>query len=158
MFYNSKHRISIIFLIAILIFSCSEKPETLTEDFDEKKMEGAILEARSRFDEFLSRYKNPQPGDDNFNVKVKIEGKNGTEHFWVGGLELDTEPYSGVIANEPGIVKNVRFGQRYSFSSEDVSDWMYMSNGKMEGNYTLRVALEAMPPNEAEALKKEIGW
>ena len=35
---------------------------------------------------------------------------------------------------------------------------MYMANGKMQGNYTLRVELESMPPKEAEALKKKIGW
>jgi uncharacterized protein YegJ (DUF2314 family) len=35
---------------------------------------------------------------------------------------------------------------------------MYMAGGKMQGNYTLRVELESMPKEQAEALKKQIGW
>ena len=55
-------------------------------------------------------------------------------------------------------MKKVRFGQEYSFKRSEISDWMYMAKGKMQGNYTLRVELESMPANEAEALKKKIGW
>jgi uncharacterized protein YegJ (DUF2314 family) len=55
-------------------------------------------------------------------------------------------------------VKKVKFGQDYSFSRDEISDWMYMAKGKMQGNYTLRVELESMPPKEAAALKQKIGW
>ena len=145
--------------IAILITSgCSRKPETLTDQYDEKKMEQAITDARASFDEFLTRFRNPKPGDRAFNVKVRIADKNGVEHFWVGDLKLDSEPYSGTIGNDPGIVKNVKLGQTYNFKRADISDWMYIAEGKMEGNYTLRVELESMPPKQAEALKKNIGW
>ena len=145
-------------MTALFVTGCSQPPLTLTEDYDEKKMEQAIKEGRSTFDEFLTRFRNPHPGDAEFNVKVKIEDKNGVEHFWLGDLKLDAEPYSGTIGNEPGIVEKVKFGQRYSFSKDDVSDWMYMADGKMQGNYTLRVILESMPQDQAEALKKKIGW
>lgn len=121
-------------------------------------MEQAIAEARSTLDDFLSRFRNPQPGDKAFNVKVRIEDENGVEHFWVGDLKLDAEPYSGKIGNEPGIVKKVKLDQNYSFTRSDISDWMYMSNGKMQGNYTLRVELESMPPKEAQALRRQVGW
>jgi uncharacterized protein YegJ (DUF2314 family) len=147
-----------LLLGAVLLNSCSRKPETLTSKYDEKKMEQAIAEARSSFPEFLNRFRAPQPGDDDFHVKVRIEDKNGVEHFWVSDLKLDSEPYSGKIADEPGIVKKVKFGQDYSFSRDEISDWMYMAKGKMQGNYTLRVELESMPPKEAAALKQKIGW
>jgi uncharacterized protein YegJ (DUF2314 family) len=146
---------TVVFLIAS---GCTRKPETLTDQYDEAKMEQAITEARGTFDTFLARFRSPKPGDKAFNVKVRIEDPNGVEHFWVGDLKLDSEPYSGKIGNEPGIVKNVKFGQTYKFRRGDVSDWMYIANGRMEGNYTLRVELESMPPKEADALKKQIGW
>jgi uncharacterized protein YegJ (DUF2314 family) len=143
---------------ALIVVGCSRKPETLTSKYDEKKMEQAIADARSAFDEFLARFRNPQPGDEDFHVKVRIEDKHGVEHFWVSDLKLDSEPYSGKIADDPGIVKKVKFGQVYRFTRSEISDWMYMTKGTMQGNYTLRVELESMPPKEADALKKKIGW
>jgi len=141
-----------------LCAGCSRKPETLSGEYDEAEMEQAIKKARATFDEFLERFEQPQPGDDTFVVKVKIEDDNGIEHFWLNELKLDSEPYSGTIDNDPGIVKCVKCGQKYRFSRNDVSDWMYMSNGKMQGNHTLRVIIKSMPKDEAEALKKQIGW
>jgi len=153
-----KHLVTSLVCGIVIGGGCSRKPETLTNNYDEKKMQQAIEEARSKFDEFLARFRNPQPGDEHFDVKVRIEDKNGVEHFWVSDLKLDAEPYSGKIADEPGIVKKVKFGQEFSFTRSEISDWMYMAKGKMQGNYTLRVELESMPPKEADALKKKIGW
>jgi len=157
---KSWYRVVILLLVALILsgIGCSRKPETLTDKYDEMKMEKAIADARSTFDTFLTRFHNPQPGDEMFNVKVKIEDKNGVEHFWVTDLKLDKEPYSGKIGNDPGIVKKVKYGQDYTFTRSEISDWMYMANGKMQGNHTLRVELESMPPQEAESLKKKIGW
>jgi uncharacterized protein YegJ (DUF2314 family) len=150
--------IALMLTAAFIVAGCSRKPETLTNKYDEKKMEQAIADARSTFEEFLARFRSPHPGDEGFHVKVRIEDKNGAEHFWVSDLKLDSEPYSGKIADEPGIVKKVKFGQEYSFTRSEITDWMYMDKGKMQGNYTLRVELESMPPKEADALKKKIGW
>lgn len=155
---KSQEIVAVLLTAVFVVGGCSHKPETLTSDYDEQKMQQAIAEARSTLDTFLDRFRHPQPGDDAFHLKVKIEDKNGVEYFWVSDLKLAAEPYSGKIADEPGIVKAVSFGQEYRFTRSDVSDWMYMANGKMQGNYTLKVELESMPPQEAEALKKQIGW
>jgi len=153
-----RHLVAVLATVVLIADGCSRRPETLTNKYDEKKMAQAIEDARSTFNDFLTRFRKPEPGDEDFNVKVRIEDRNGVEHFWVGDLKLDAEPYSGKIGDEPGIVKKVKFGQNYSFTRNEVSDWMYMSNGKMQGNYTLRVELESMPPKEAQALKRKIGW
>jgi uncharacterized protein YegJ (DUF2314 family) len=154
---NAPKFIVLLLIAACFGGGCSRKPETLTSKYDEKKMEQAIADARATFDEFLARFRSPKPGDQEFHVKVRIEDKHGVEHFWVGDLKLDSEPYSGKIADEPGIVKKVKFRQEYRFTRGEISDWMYLANGKMQGNYTLRVELESMPPKEAEALKRNVG-
>ncbi len=49
---------------------------------------------------------------------------------------------SGTINNEPEIVGNVSNGERYQFTDADISDWLYMRNGKMVGNETMRPLLK----------------
>jgi len=157
------------FLIAIFItgllsvICCTQKPEEQKGEvenvqYDKAEMKNAIETAQSTFDAFVERFKNPQPGDEDFNVKVRIKDKSGVEDFWIGDLKLDAEPYSGIIGHDPGVIRSVKMNQEYSFSRSDIVDWMYMENGKMQGNYTLRVLLKSMPEEEAEQIKKNIGW
>lgn len=137
---------------------CSKKPDTLTDKYDKAEMDAAIQKARETFGQFKARLADPKPGDSGFAVKVGISDGHDTEHFWLTEIKVKGESFSGVINNEPGVVRKVKFGQTYKFTFDDVSDWLYWSNGVMQGNYTLRVLLRSMPPNEAEALKKEVGW
>ncbi len=44
---------------------------------------------------------------------------------------------------------NVEAGERYSFKEADISDWMFMRNGKIVGNETMRPLLKRMPKAEA---------
>lgn len=44
---------------------------------------------------------------------------------------------------------NVQFGQKWTVKKEDISDWMFMRDGKMHGNYTMRPLLKTMPEREA---------
>ena len=41
--------------------------------------------------------------------------------------------YSGIINNEPVYAKQVKAGQRYEFGDAEISDWLFMRNGKMVG-------------------------
>lgn len=148
----------VLVISSVLLWGCSKKPDTLAEEYDEKEMEAAIQQARDSFSEFQGRFQNPQKGDSDFAIKVKIQDKHGMEHFWLTDIETKGEQFVGVIGNDPGIVRNVKHGQKYEFAFADVSDWMYISNGVMQGNYTLRVLMKSMPKREVEALKKQFGW
>jgi uncharacterized protein YegJ (DUF2314 family) len=55
------------------------------------------------------------------------------------------------IKNDPGIVGNVKIGQSWTVKRTEISDWMFMRDGRMYGNYTMRPLLKTMP--EAEAAK-----
>jgi len=131
----------------------------LTMDYDEQEMETAIQEARRTFGQLKSRLNDPKPGDSDFFIKVKITDENGTEHFWLQDVKIAGDRFEGIINNEPGIVKNVKIGERYRFGFKDVSDWMYRArDGAVRGNYTLRVILKTMPKQETEQLNKMMGW
>ena len=156
--FRRSRPLAFILLMSICVAGCSDPLQGPVGNYDEEKMEQAIKEARATLDHFLERFRNPKPGDEFFGVKVKIEDENGVEHFWLADLKLATEPYSGVIDNEPGIVKNVKYGQTYSFTKDDISDWEYMSNGVMHGNYTLKVLLDSMSKRDADEIRKKLGW
>lgn len=136
----------------------AQKPDSLVESYDVKAMDKASAAAVATLEDFMARLKEPQPGDSDFSVKVRIRDANRFEDFWVKEPKLDQEPYSGIIGNEPGVVRNVKFRQQYSFLRSQIVDWMYKSNGKVQGNYTLHVILKSLPSDEADELRRKAGW
>jgi uncharacterized protein YegJ (DUF2314 family) len=60
----------------------------------------------------------------------------------------------GTINNDPNIVASVKLGDRIEIPEGDISDWLYLRDGKMAGNEKLRPLLKKMPAAEAEKLKK----
>lgn len=155
---NSLRSLFALLAVTVLACACGESQKTFSDKYDQEEMKQAVAQARATLGEFLERARHPQPGDEAFNVKVKLTDSGGTEHLWIGDLKLDKEPYSGKITMDAEILRNVKSGQTCVFRLDEISDWMYMSNGKMQGNHTLRVLLKSMPKEEAEALKAKLGW
>ncbi len=144
-------RLSLL-VLALACCSCSSKPSTLVEGgYDEKEMDAAIARARSEVDSFIAEMAK-QNGED-FAVKAPIEDKGQTEHFWLTDVVYSNGEFKGQIGNDPGIVGNVKIGQPWTIKKEQISDWMFMRNGKMHGNYTMRPLLKTLPEKEAEKLR-----
>jgi uncharacterized protein YegJ (DUF2314 family) len=141
-------------VLALLAFmwvgGCGKKkPDTLVEDgYDQEEMEAAISRARSELPRFLEAFTSKAGAD--FSVKVPIRDGEDTEHFWMIDIRLDGNEFVGKIGNEPGTVTTVKFGQEYRIKKDEISDWMYMRDGKMYGNYTMRPLLRTMPKEEAD--------
>lgn len=160
--YNRK----LLFLLMLSVFSvaCSEtspnsnSTATPPRALSAEEMEVPIKIARASFDEFKTRFRYPEKGDAGFSVKVKIVDGENIEHMWLIDIDLESSPFEGTIGNEPFYVSNVSFGERYLFTLEDLSDWMYISNGVVQGNYTIRVSMETMSPEEVASLKELFGW
>lgn len=135
-----------------------DRDRTMGVEEDDAAMNAAIAEARATLDEFVARMENPEPGDSDFAIKVAITDRNGTEHFWANNVEVVGPGFTATINNDPNIVRSVRLGQRVRARRDEISDWMYTSNGRMVGNRTLRVLLTKMSPEEAAAVKRQVGW
>jgi uncharacterized protein YegJ (DUF2314 family) len=114
-------------------------------------MDAAIARARSEVDSFIAEMSKGNGWD--FAVKVPIEDKGETEHFWLTDIVYRNGKFEGVIGNEPGIVTNVKFGQKWTAKKSEISDWMFMRDGKMYGNYTIRPLLKTMSEEEAAKYK-----
>ena len=70
----------------------------------------------------------------------------------IGGSYRDGR-FEGAIDNEPGIVSNVTIGQQWGVDKSEVSDWMYLRDGKVYGNYTLRPLMKSMPEDQAARIR-----
>jgi len=57
--------------------------------------------------------------------------------------------FSGVLMNDPVLVKGMRRGQRNEFQETQITDWTYMRSGKIVGSDTMLPLLMRLPPEEA---------
>ena len=141
-------------LVPLLVGMCCscDQPETLVEGgYDEQEMEAAIARARSEVDSFIAEL--AKGNGTNFSVKAPIEDQGKTEHFWLTNVVYRDGEFAGKIDNEPGIVGNVKMGQAWTIKKEKISDWMFMRDGKMHGNYTMRPLLKTLPEKEAAKMR-----
>lgn len=131
---------------------CASKSDTAVRSgYDEKEMAAAIARARSEVDTFIRELAHPTGTD--HAVKAPIRDGNNTEHVWLSEVTYKDGKFEGTIDNQPEAVRNVKIGQRWVVEKYEISDWMFLRNGKMYGNYTLRPLLKTMPEDEAEQLR-----
>ncbi len=159
-----KNQIIITILCMMLAVGCSHKNEKSDSDIalvNEKDvaMNRAIEMAQNSFPSFLQRFANPQSGDSNFVVKVKIVDSTGVEHLWVSNLVVNDSGFSGIVGNEPEFVTSVQFNGPISFKKADITDWAYTdSNGVRQGSFTVKVLLHRMSSEDAANYRSVFGW
>jgi uncharacterized protein YegJ (DUF2314 family) len=117
---------------------------------NDAEMKAAVQTAREKLPTFWKEFDKPEKGDSDFALKVKIEDEHGAEHFWVSSLRRQNDKLFGTINNDPETVKSVKLGQEVEVPEANISDWMFMRDGKMFGNYTLRVLFKQMPDDEVK--------
>jgi uncharacterized protein YegJ (DUF2314 family) len=147
-----------VFFCAVSL-AMGERPRSSTfvptPDTD-PEMDAAIAQAKAQLPRFWDVFDNPRPGDRGFAVKLKFsEGKNW-EYMWVDSLQRRERKLFGKIGNEPEGLRNVRLGQVLEVKESEIADWMFIRDGKIHGNYTLRVLLTRMPRSEAENIRARL--
>jgi uncharacterized protein YegJ (DUF2314 family) len=149
-----RHRAVALVAFAALCSACAQPGDPVySVSSDDAEMQVAIASAREQLPRFWQAVDASASGDSDFALKVAITDSHATEHFWVTDIERDGGRTFGVIANEPNAVRSVRLGERIEVSPDQISDWLFMRDGRMVGNYTLRVMLDRMPMHEADALR-----
>jgi uncharacterized protein YegJ (DUF2314 family) len=116
----------------------------------------AIAKARSLLPHFWQTFEAPKRGERGSALKVRIRSGEEVEHFWLTPIERKDGRIFGTINNDPETVKTVKLGQRIEVPEPDITDWLYIREGRMIGNYTLRALFKTMPAAEAEAFKKKL--
>ena len=106
----------------------------------------------------MTVFRNPKTNQQYFLVKGKFTAGEVVEHIWVADLRYDGELFHGVIANEPESLSNLRFKQPVEVQLGQISDWMFVQDGKLVGGYTSRVLRKRMTAQQRRELDAHIPY
>ena len=122
------------------------------------EMAAAIGKARATLPAFWASYAAPKASEDGFSLKVRFAtGGSRGEHVWMAEVKkLDGGRYSARFANQPRDLPGKRAGDLMQFAEADITDWMFMRNGKIVGGETIRPLLKRMPKADADALRARL--
>jgi uncharacterized protein YegJ (DUF2314 family) len=154
----------ILLFSAALLFSCEKKapiPPAIPRDPAQalSQSDGTLGEIRRRalaeLPLFIRKLQNPAPGEGNFMVKYPFPADEGSgfrhEEIWLGELRFVDGRYSGVLINQPYHVSSCRAGDRVVFSINDISDWMYLQDGRIAGGLSVKYLIEGIPELDRDA-------
>ncbi|WP_269539389.1 DUF2314 domain-containing protein [Cerasicoccus fimbriatus] len=119
---------------------------------EDPSMEAAIAQARTELPAVTERFVRGEL--QNFTVKVKVTDGDQAEHMWLSNPTYRDGVFTGTFESEPINVTNITVGQTYSAPVEQITDWMYLENEQMVGNYTLRAMLPRMSFEQANQYRK----
>jgi len=121
----------------------------------DKAMERAVEHAQRSLGFFMAALRANKPGDTTFEIKKGFVDADRCEHLWINKITYDGKNFHGRINNRPLEVKNVQLGQRVTLGPREVSDWMFLKNGKLMGGYTTRVLYARLSPEDKALFDKE---
>lgn len=133
------------------------KDKSIVYRSGDPEIAAAVEKARQTLQDFWNMMAAPQGDVGQFSLKVAIRdpGADITEHFWLGSLKtLEDGRIEGTINNVPNHAKTVKHGQRYTFETEQITDWMYYRRGKIVGGYTIRPMLKQLPKERADQIRR----
>jgi uncharacterized protein YegJ (DUF2314 family) len=154
--------VALFAIVAIAVLGslrCVAKAEDQSAVIDvpssDAEMAAAISKARATLPVFWASYENPRPSERGHSLKVRFPyAANNGEHIWMAEVnKLGGGRYSGRFANAPLYLPGKHAGDLVEFSEADISDWMFMRNGKIVGGETIKPLLKSMPTAEADALR-----
>ena len=113
----------------------------------------AKAEPAKTLPEFWKEFDKPSPGVTNFNLKAAFPvnaGKVTCQSIWLNGVErLSRNRFAGRLGNDPRDMPGKKLGDRLEFDEKQIEDWMFMRNGKIVVNQTMRPLLKKMPAAQA---------
>lgn len=153
-----------LIIVLIALVSCQGRPDMVVKteenngdkvDFvsaDNEAMNAAIQEAVRNYPLFERAMQQPDSSLSEFSVKMKFTYDGGNkEHMWVSELHMIGGQLFGVLNSDPLHVKGLELGDTLRVTRDDISDWMYVKNGKLQGGYTIKALYNNM--NEKEKME-----
>ncbi|MFH6957336.1 YegJ family protein [Flavobacterium aquidurense] len=156
----------LITLILFCFISCknSEKTEKTERKYqpdiynvkgNDTEMNAAIEKANQTLTDFNAALLNAEI--EVKSLKVKFQNETDVEHIWLSDVQFKDGKYSGILDNEPEYITDYKIGDTLNVDSKNISDWMYIENGKLFGGYTIKVLRNRMPESERKQFDAESG-
>ena len=153
----------LLLLIAFCFLNCKNsdkverenQPDIYGVQETDKEMNEAMKKANQTLADFNSALINPKI--EVKALKVKFENETDVEHIWISDVKLKDGKYSGILDNAPEYIKDHKIGDTINVDNKDISDWMYIENGKLFGGYTIKVLRNQMSDSEREQFDAESG-
>ncbi|MBL8049422.1 MAG: DUF2314 domain-containing protein [Chthonomonas sp.] len=146
---------------ALLYFSQRNRvPETfggtVSGETMQREMDAAIAHARVTVDDFIAALTSEFGTD--FSVKKMFEDAESdrSEHAWLTDLTYKDGVFTGKLGNDMAFLKKYKLGETYSVHRDDISDWMFIRDDKMHGNFTMRPLFYNMSPQEVTEWKQQL--
>jgi uncharacterized protein YegJ (DUF2314 family) len=79
------------------------------------------------------------------------------EHMWVNDINFDGVNISGILLNAPNELTNVQNGDEVKVPLEQLSDWLFASQGKTYGGFTIHAMRSEMTAKEMKEHDKAWG-
>ena len=119
------------------------------------EINAAIAQARATLPKFWASHEAPKPSETGHSLKARFPyGSNSGEHIWMADVKkISDNSYAGKFANAPRHLPGKRAGDTAEFREADISDWMFLRNGKIVGGETIRPMLKLMSKADAAALR-----
>ena len=113
-------------------------------------MHSAVIQARKTVGQFIAALKHPAPGQTDFEIKKPFIQNGQIEHIWLSDVQLVGNRFQARVDNQPRKIQGLKLGQVVSVDPKEISDWLYIDNGKLVGGYTVRVQYSELSAKEKQ--------
>ena len=122
---------------------------------DNKAMDRAVQTAQKTVKKFIAAIRSPKASQSRFAIKKPFVEGDKVEHLWLNEASFDGSLFHGKVDNEPVDIKGVRVGQEVTVSPNEISDWMYVQDGRLVGGYTIHAMCQNMSPAEKKQFEQD---
>jgi uncharacterized protein YegJ (DUF2314 family) len=136
----------------------AEDPPIVKVTSADVDMNAAIARARDTLPTFWASYDAPKPSETGHGLKVRFAvGPDRFEHIWMSEVEkLPDGNFSGRFANQPSDLPDKNEGDQVEFKQADITDWLFIRNGKVVGGESIKLLLKSMPKEQADAMRAQM--
>ena len=134
------------------------KPDYVRSSQNDPEMDKAVATAPATVQQFIDALKSPKPNQRGFSIKKGFKQGEMTEHMWMTDVTFDGTNFHGKLNNDPVDVTNIKIGDAVTLSPKEISDWMFVEDGKLVGGYTLRVLYSRESPEGKKQIDRETGF
>ena len=134
-------------------------PPALDSPSDAKSdpMSAAIQMARATIGDFFRAHRVRRARQTDFRIQAIFYEDRRREQIWLSHLDFNTKPATGIVSTRTRL-KTIPYGKRLPFRPDQMSDWMYLDNGRLVGGFTTNIPVnrECKEPSFLDRLKRRL--